>query len=183
MNFFLNLSALSSSISFLPYYIGLALLGAWFSQRPKPSKKFTAGGLFLWLAASVLTFILTVFRSRQLGALSESYFIYSAPLVIVAAAGFFRAVQYMPFAYRISGRWLDLLKKLAQYTQNIYFVHPLLLNLFSIGILHFALKWDTLHPVIFIPIYTVLVFALSAMVSMALKVLGGIASRFSQMLR
>ena len=135
--------------SCLPYYIGMALLGAYYKEHPVSMRRMPL--LLAYAACSLLTAGLTAWKSFQLGQPTELFFVYSSPVTLIGASCLFNGILSKP----VTGRLGCAARKLAPAAFSVYLMHPLFLNAFGAYI-----TWNTLHPAIWIPAYALAVIVL-----------------------
>ncbi len=140
------------TISYFPYYVGLALLGAYLRESKIYTRRW-----HLWIVGYLVCtagmVYLTYYKSFMIGQPTEQFFLYQSPLTIAAAICVFLLFNQM-----------SVPKKMGKYVKNggvtlsIFLMHPLVLNLCASGKLGIVLGWNSAHPIFWIPLFSGLIF-------------------------
>jgi surface polysaccharide O-acyltransferase-like enzyme len=169
---------LSNNIFVIAGYVGYFVLGVYLSSvqiRRKTALTFMLLGLAL---TALGTYVLVAFDSS-----ASMYFFqeYLSPTVILASAMAFLLLltikQHSPvshvstraFSAEPASIFNKIIKTISQNTLGIYFVHVIVIETIQWGLLGFALNRETLHPIIEVPLLTVITLFASLGIILLLK--------------
>ncbi len=125
-----------------------------------------------WLVSTVCTALLTYYITRTSnGILSEYFYGWTAPNVIIASASIFVFIKYSVLNSKVlvSGRISMIVGSFSAASLGIYLVHAIFLELLQKGRLGVTVSSLQGHPIFSIPLTTVIVFLLSYLVTAILK--------------
>ena len=146
----------SMGMKFVLGYSGFYILGCYLHRYPLSDSRervlYILGGALIVLGAAANTL-----QSVKNGEYTEWYTGYTAPNTIIAASAiytlFAKRVKRIVFTEKaISG-----ITRLAEYSFGIYLIHALVLDVFSAA----GLKPTLMHPLLSMPLLTLLTFAVS----------------------
>lgn len=156
------------------YVIGYAMLGGALRDAvqvfpPLKPAWWKACVLALgYLLASARTMQLVWGDSWELGYLDESAWVYQAPLVALAAVLIYLAVLLIP-VQRLPKKAARVLACCNALTLGIYIVHPALIDTLVYGRLGFGATWNSRWPWVWIPVMSLGVWAVSAVMMLGLQ--------------
>lgn len=139
-------------------YIGLPVVGYYLHHRVNfPAKQQRILSIVLILVGLSITAIGTYTTTSQTGKFFDGYYSYLTPNVIMVAIGVFLLFKQLAFSTAKPARFVN---QLSQYSYGIFLVHVLVLCLITnCGLVQFFN-----HPILNIPVTSVLCFALSALI-------------------
>ena len=166
-------------LNFYPYpfilidWIGYYLLGLYLIQTSMPKSKaflIMLGGLLGTVASS---WLITGTLGEQYTGFFHSYV---SPTIILASAGLFFALMSLDFNRLGTRRIGGVIHWVSQNTLPIYLIHMIILvTLVSYGVFGFWVNSITDVVLLDVPIFAVIVFALSAGIVFVLKKVPGLA--------
>lgn len=156
---------LGFGLSYLPYYVGLAMLGAYIYERRERYTNFTKVNIFIYLICCVITACLTKWKTFSLGTPSEVFWAYQSPILMLGAASLFVFASCLKLPEGKHSFLLDL----SSSTFAIYLMHPLLLDILASGEIGVTVSWNTFYPLFGIPLVSVAVFLICACCSIMWK--------------
>jgi len=148
---------LGFKLSYLPYYAGLALFGAYIYER---RERYTRRNIYvyMYLVCSAVTAYLVHEQTFSLGTPSEAFFVYQSPITMLGAASLFVFASGLELPEGKHG----ILLGLSSSTYTIYLMHPLLLDILGRGEIGVVVSWNTFYPIVGIPLVSVVVFSICA---------------------
>ncbi|MBQ8835474.1 MAG: acyltransferase family protein [Oscillospiraceae bacterium] len=146
----------SMGMKFVLGYSGYYILGYYLRKYPLPDKwerlLYVCGTvLLLWGAAA------NTWQSVQNGAYTEQYTGYTAPNTIIAASAMYTLFSKRICKAAFSEKTVRWITKLAEYSFGVYLIHALVLDVFAAA----GLKPTILHPILAMPLITLLAFAVT----------------------
>ena len=140
-------------------YIGYFVLGYYLNRLDFKNKAFP---LLLYILGFVVTFLGTYYLTSKKGIFVASFYKYLSPNVLIASIGVFLLVKNLS----IRNLWLKrVITMIDNNSFGIYFSHVLFIYMFS----YFGLDWSYIHPIVGIPLITLLVLVMSNMIISILK--------------
>jgi surface polysaccharide O-acyltransferase-like enzyme len=146
----------------LPLYPGYMAIGALLYQEVPavPRRAVTVSAWIAWAVLSVAIAVATWWRSHLLAHADETFFVYSNPLVVLAAIAAFVCLRGLAAAGPLSGSGVrGAIARFANVSFGVYLVHVWLL--FVLG--GFGIDYRTVNPWLAIPLLVLLAAALSAL--------------------
>ncbi|MGV3539902.1 MAG: acyltransferase [Rufibacter sp.] len=146
---------LNETRNFLACFL-FVLLGFYLSQVKLTVTTKKWGGLFLFLAGAMMTFLGTYFYSVYSGTYKDFFYSLLAPNILMKTVGAF--LFFSSFPQKKMGRVWEMAKKLSAFTFGIYLIHPLVAQyvLVPLGI---HPHWGS--PLVGIPVTASLCFLIS----------------------
>jgi surface polysaccharide O-acyltransferase-like enzyme len=167
IQYFLALWLLTSIVAFpciRPYFpnielmyfsgfIGYPILGYYLMDRvPPPSKKLRSWALLMVTSGILVSVIGTYYLTSLRGTFDNIFYQYLSPNVILASCGVFLLFKDIPFMDN------KILSFISKYSYGIYLSHILIIRL-----IHFiGLTQFTVHPVIAVPLISLLCLSIAA---------------------
>lgn len=146
-------------------HLGYLVLGYYLSILPVDQLRWRRIGWSLFVTGTILTLAGTAWSSYRLGAFQDHLFSYTSPNVVIAAAGLMMLLRAE--ALPSFDRWPTARQVMAECSYGVYLVHILVLG----GLDHVGLTWRTIHPLIGVPMITLVCFLLSVLVVRAVRAL------------
>jgi len=146
----------------LPLYPGYMAIGALLVQQVPaiPRRAVTVSAWTAWVLLSVAIAVATWWRSHLLAHADETFYVYSSPLVVLAAIAAFVCLRGLAAAGPLSGSGVrGAIARFANVSFGVYLVHVWLL--FVLG--RFGIDYRTINPWLAIPLLVLLAAALSAL--------------------
>lgn len=145
-------------------YTGHYMLGSYLHRYPVSDKwerpLYLAGIVLLLLGAGANTW-----QSVHDGAYNEWYTHYTAPNTVITAAAIYTLFTKRISKIRFSGKAVSCISRLSEYSFGVYLIHALVVAVFeAIG-----LKPTIGHPLVTMPLITMLVFAVTAALVMLIR--------------
>ena len=156
----------SMSMNFVLGYSGYYVLGCYLRKFPLSDNwerlLYVCGAVLLLLGAAANTVC-----SFWEGSYTERFTAYTNPNTIIVAAAIYTLFTKRISKVRFSEKSAQLISKLSEFSFGVYLIHALLLDVFAVA----GLKPTVVHPVLAMPLITVLAFAVTnALVMMIRKV-------------
>lgn len=146
----------SMSMKFVLGYSGYYVLGCYLRKYPLSDKweriVYACGIVLLLLGAAA-----NIFCSVREGAYTERFTGYTNPNTIIVAAAIYTLFTKRISQVNFSEKTAHLVSRLSEHSFGVYLIHALILDLTGIA----GLKPTVLHPVIMMPIITLLTFAVA----------------------
>lgn len=161
-----NIDLLSIS-GFSGYLVMGLLLGKY-----RASTKVTIYLVVIFIACSIITAVGTYFLTiRNNGFLSEYFYGYQSPNVIIASAAVFVIIKYLIENYIVfqCSMAVPIIKSLSSASFGVYLIHAIFLYLLSVGDFGFTLSGFVGNPIYSIPVTAVATFILSYFVIAVIK--------------
>ena len=154
----------SMGMKFVLGYSGYYVLGYYLRKFPLSGKwerlLYVCGAVLLLLGAAANT----VCSARE-GAYTERFTGYTNPNTIIVAAAIYTLFTKRISKVQISEKATQLISRLSEYSFGVYLIHALLLDVFAVA----GLKPTVLHPVLAMPLITMLTFAVTAVIVMLIR--------------
>jgi surface polysaccharide O-acyltransferase-like enzyme len=146
----------------LPLYPGYMALGALlYRHRPAlPPRPLLAGAWAAWLALSAAVALATWWRSDRLAHADETFFVYSSPLVVLAAIAAFVCLRALcAAAVRPGSRTQRAVAFFANVSFGVYLSHVWVLFVLDAS----GINYRFTNPWLAVPLLVLLAAALSAL--------------------
>lgn len=144
-------------LNFVLGYAGYYVLGCYLRRYPLSDRQemilYIAGGALILLGAGANTW-----QSVRDGAYNEWYTHYTAPNTAIAAAAVYTLFTKRISRVRFSEKTIGWIEKLSEYSFGVYLIHALVVALFEQA----GLTPVRLHPLLSMPLITLLAFAVTA---------------------
>ena len=154
----------SMGMKFVLGYSGYYVLGYYLRKYPLPDKwervLYVCGAVLLLLGAAANTIC-----SIREGAYTERFTGYTNPNIIIVAAAIYTLFTKRISNVPLSEKTMQRISKLSEYSFGVYLIHALLLDVFAVA----GLKPTVLHPVLAMPLITLLTFAATAVLVMMIR--------------
>ena len=154
----------SMGMKFVMGYSGYYVLGYYLHRYPLSGKQerwlYICGAALLLLGAGANT----VCSVRE-GAYTERFTGYTNPNTIIAAAAVYTLFTKRIRRVSFSEKAVGLISTLSEYSFGVYLIHGLILNMFAAA----GLKPTVLHPLLAMPLITLLAFAVTAVLVMGMR--------------
>lgn len=147
----------SMSMNFVLGYSGYYVLGYYLHRYPLSGKWEHT----LYICASVLLLLGAASNtvcSVQEGAYTERFTGYTNPNTIIVASAIYTLFTKRIRKVKFSNYTTRLISKLSEYSFGVYLIHALIVDLFSA----IGLKPTIMHPVLAMPLITMLAFAVTS---------------------
>ncbi|HQS73021.1 MAG TPA: acyltransferase family protein [Sulfurovum sp.] len=154
---FIRLIGLNDFMSWSGYFM-LGHYLVYTKHIPKVSNKIL---LIVFLMASSFTFGLTLYFNTNFNPLNETAYIYFSPNVMIATIAAFLWLKQI----NLSNFYVKIASYLSPLVFPVYFMHLLIIAIFSSGILGFSLDQFFIHPFIGILLLSITVFIVSFIVA------------------
>lgn len=154
----------SMGMKFVLGYSGYYVLGYYLRRYPLSIKwervLYVCGAILLLAGAATNTAC-----SVREGAYTERFTGYTNPNTIIVAAAIYTLFTKRIGEGNFSEKVTHLISKLSEYSFGVYLIHALLLDVLAAA----GLKPTILHPVLAMPLITMLAFALTALLVMLIR--------------
>lgn len=154
----------SMGMKFVLGYSGYYVLGYYLRRYPLSDKwertLYVCGAVLLLLGATANTIC-----SVQEGAYTERFTGYTNPNTIIVAAAMYTLFTKRISNVQFSEKTTQRISKLSEYSFGVYLIHALLLDVFAVA----GLKPTVVHPVLAMPLITVLAFAVTAVLVILIR--------------
>lgn len=161
---FENFTGLVNKIDFLamPGFAGYFVLGYIIGHKNISKKIFIIANVILILSY-IFTVVSTYLLSAQNGIFNGYFYGYFSPNIILLSVTLFLSVRYKSQDIKFENYQLGskIIEKVSAASLGIYLVHPILLHHLKNGDFGFTLSILTGHPILFIPLTTIVVFVIS----------------------
>ena len=136
-------------------YLGFLVLGYWLNNiQLNSSLRMRWLGFGLFVIGVAITMVATFMMTQQQGKLNQLFYAYTSPNVVLAAVGVFLWVKHSVWSWQ----WIQkIVQLLSRYSYGIYLSHALVLVLLNKA----GLLWSWVHPLLGIPVTTVVCAGLS----------------------
>ena len=152
---FISKYKINIDLSYFSGYIGYLILGHYLTIKSFDNKpKLEIISILLIVLGFIITFDGTYIVSNSHGKFNDMFYNYLTPNVMFVAIGVFLMMKN----YEITNRnIITIFKYISKYSYGIYLVHVLFLGVLS----KIGLNWKFIHPLIGIPLTTVICIVLS----------------------
>lgn len=154
----------SMGMKFVLGYSGYYVLGYYLRRYPLSDKweqvLYICGAVLLLLGATANTIC-----SVQEGAYTERFTGYTNPNTIIVAAAMYTLFTKRISKVAFSEKVTQLISELSEYSFGVYLIHALLLDVFAVA----GLKPTVLHPVLAMPVITLLAFVVTAVIIVLIR--------------
>ncbi|MDR2010675.1 MAG: acyltransferase family protein [Bacteroidales bacterium] len=141
-------------------YIGFPILGYLFMVIScKDRKKMRLISILLILVGTFITIFGTFILTKQKGYFVHSFYDYLSPNVTLTAVGVFLFFRYSDF--NVNKIFSSVIQFFSKFSYGVYLVHVLILSYLEMGFSHLFINN---HPIINIPITSLLCFAISTII-------------------
>ena len=164
----------SMGMKFVLGYSGYYVLGYYLRRYPLSDKcervLYICGAVLLLLGAAANT----VCSVRE-GAYTEQFTGYTNPNTIIVATAIFTLFTKRISKVQFSEKAMQRISRLSEYSFGVYLIHALLLDVFAVA----GLKPTVLHPVLAMPLITMLTFAVTAVIVMVIRMVPNVGRKIT----
>jgi len=152
--------------SFLSWTAGYFVLGAVLYKKFDPTRIRLSLLTAVWILMTTATAICTWYFSLADGEANQTFYRYFSPFVVAGAVAAFLVITTVYSKYFVQRKRIPaMLRWLSGVSFGIYLFHPLAIY----GLAALGINFDVINPWIGIPLLTVFIFAISALVVFLLQ--------------